>query len=87
MDKSNEHNKCMLEFMVKRFDKAAFQHLRESHKLSQEGLSRELDISGHTIYRWEAGKAKPSQMAVSAIIQKYGQEILNDNFYVYYMRE
>lgn len=35
--------------------------------LSQEGLARLLDISYHTINRWETGRFKPSKLAINRI--------------------
>ncbi len=42
--------------------------IREQLNLSQEDLSKELDISFATVNRWENGKSIPSKMAKRLLI-------------------
>ena len=43
---------------------------REKHGLSQERLGRMLYVTGTTVYNWEKGNCKPSQMAQEIMKEK-----------------
>jgi len=40
---------------------------RESKRWTQEDLARAMGISVFTVYRWEAGKYKPSHLAMEKL--------------------
>ena len=43
--------------------------LREKLGLTQEQMSRELDVSFKTVNRWERGRSKPSRMAQRLLVE------------------
>ena len=56
--------------------------LRETLRMSQEDLAKELGVSFATVNRWENGKTQPSKLAKKQLEQFIAQQIqqglLND---------
>ncbi|KGB53351.1 XRE family transcriptional regulator [Sphingopyxis sp. LC81] len=60
------------------FAPAAIKKLREKNKVSLTVFARCLNASASTVWRWEAGTAKPSSFArkLLAVVQKHGLQVL-----------
>ena len=60
------------------FAPADIKRLRESNHVSQPVFARYLNTSESTVEKWEAGKKKPSGIALKllTIVQKHGLDVL-----------
>ena len=60
------------------FAPADIKQLRESNHVSQPVFARYLNTSESTVEKWEAGKKKPSGIALKllSIVQKHGLDVL-----------
>jgi putative transcriptional regulator len=60
------------------FSPAEIKLLRESNNVSQPVFARYLNTSESTVEKWEAGKKRPSGMALKllTVVQKHGLRVL-----------
>lgn len=75
----------MLEETIRRFDKKAIKHLRETHNLSYKEFAEKLKMSIESVMRWERNQSKPNSTTRSNIAKQYGDHILSDKFYKKYI--